>query len=379
MGPWLVLALLALAPLAFRRGWVAALGVLLIFGASATSDPAMAASGDWFARADQQGAASFEAGRHEEAAARFEDPEWQGAAAYRAGDFGAAAETLVAVASERGRYNLGNAFAQAGDLQNAIAAYDEVLAADPGHEDARHNRDLVQALLDQQEQAEQPSEDSGGGDDSESGRSGEQPQTEGSEDGEADGSAQPQASEGAEKGAESGASGTDPAEAESADGGDESGDGSGGGSGGEESAEGAQASDAAGAGDDAAERESEQAAGDSGTADSDPRSGEDSRPGAEEPAAQDASRSGATASSRADAPPGEGDASRDVQAGRGHEGGEPGGAPVASPGSPMTERDQELEHMLSRVPDDPGGLLREKLRRRYAEKHGLPTAGRGGR
>jgi len=45
----------------------------------------------------------------------------------------------------------------------------------------------------------------------------------------------------------------------------------------------------------------------------------------------------------------------------------------------MTERDQELEHMLSRVPDDPGGLLREKLRRRYAEKHGLPTAGRGGR
>jgi len=35
---------------------------------------------------------------------------------------------------------------------------------------------------------------------------------------------------------------------------------------------------------------------------------------------------------------------------------------------PLTERDQEIEQRLNRIPDDPGGLLREKLRRRYAQK-----------
>ena len=34
----------------------------------------------------------------------------------------------------------------------------------------------------------------------------------------------------------------------------------------------------------------------------------------------------------------------------------------------FSERDQEMEQWLNRVPDDPAGLLREKLRRRYAEK-----------
>jgi len=34
----------------------------------------------------------------------------------------------------------------------------------------------------------------------------------------------------------------------------------------------------------------------------------------------------------------------------------------------LSESDQEVQQWLNRVPDDPGGLLREKLRRRYAEK-----------
>ena len=33
----------------------------------------------------------------------------------------------------------------------------------------------------------------------------------------------------------------------------------------------------------------------------------------------------------------------------------------------MTEHQQAVEQWLNRIPDDPGGLLREKLRRRYAE------------
>ena len=37
-------------------------------------------------------------------------------------------------------------------------------------------------------------------------------------------------------------------------------------------------------------------------------------------------------------------------------------------GRELSEEDQEAEQWLNRVPDDPGGLLREKLRRRYAER-----------
>jgi len=41
-------------------------------------------------------------------------------------------------------------------------------------------------------------------------------------------------------------------------------------------------------------------------------------------------------------------------------------APAAAP--EFSESDQEVEQWLNRVPDDPAGLLREKLRRRYAER-----------
>ena len=46
--------------------------------------------------------------------------------------------------------------------------------------------------------------------------------------------------------------------------------------------------------------------------------------------------------------------------------------------TPMSEQEQEVEQWLSRVPDDPGGLLREKLRRRYAEKQGATRTRPGG-
>jgi hypothetical protein len=44
---------------------------------------------------------------------------------------------------------------------------------------------------------------------------------------------------------------------------------------------------------------------------------------------------------------------------------------------PLSERDQAIESWLNRISVDPGGLLREKLRRRYAQKRYLnPMGGR---
>ena len=46
-------------------------------------------------------------------------------------------------------------------------------------------------------------------------------------------------------------------------------------------------------------------------------------------------------------------------------------AGTAASQQPLSESEQSAEQWLRRVPDDPAGLLREKLRRRYAEKRYL--------
>lgn len=148
-GPWLLLILLPLAALGFRRGWllpVAALALVLPPGSSlAVGWP------DLWARQDQQAARQLAAGDAQGAAERFRDPAWRAAASYRAGDFEAA---LAALAGSRGLdadYNRGNALARLGRLEEAAEAYERVLAQDPNQSDARHNLDLVRALLEQQD------------------------------------------------------------------------------------------------------------------------------------------------------------------------------------------------------------------------------------
>src|SRR5262249_44561524 len=79
---------------------------------------------------------------------------------YRAEDYAGSAEALADQKGPEARYNLGNALARAGRLEDALAAYDETLAAVPDHADARFNRDLVAKLLEQQKQQQpQPGQD----------------------------------------------------------------------------------------------------------------------------------------------------------------------------------------------------------------------------
>ncbi|MDB6060422.1 MAG: hypothetical protein JWM78_525 [Verrucomicrobiaceae bacterium] len=155
-GPQLVLLLLPLAAFAFRRGW------LLIFLLLPLSAPSQAQ--DWNAkwrdlwqRPDQQAQRLFSDGDSKDAAQKFTDPTWRGAAQYRSGDYEEAAKTLSNLASADAQYNRGNALAQAGKLQEAITAYDAALKINPNSDDTKFNRDLVQKLL-QQQQKEQSSQ-----------------------------------------------------------------------------------------------------------------------------------------------------------------------------------------------------------------------------
>ena len=167
-GPWLLLLLLPLAAIAFRRGWV----LLVVIAVLPVSEPVHASAWDdlWQTK-DQQAQQKLEEGAAAEAAELFEDPEWQGVAQYRSQDYANSAARFADREDLRSRYNLGNALARQGAFEPAIEAYEQALAIDPDDADAEYNRDLVKQLLEQQQQQQgdqqQPNE-SGGGQESES-------------------------------------------------------------------------------------------------------------------------------------------------------------------------------------------------------------------
>ena len=149
-GPWLVLLLLPLAALAFRRGYV--LGILLFVVMPFGNEAQALTWKDLWQTPDQQAQALLEEGAAAEAIDLFEDPEWRAVAQYRAEDYAASAAAFAEREDTRSLYNLGNAMARQGEFESAIDAYEQVLEIDPGHEDAAFNRDLLQQLQEQQEQ-----------------------------------------------------------------------------------------------------------------------------------------------------------------------------------------------------------------------------------
>jgi Ca-activated chloride channel family protein len=151
-GPWLLLLLLPLAALAFRRGWVF---IALVF-VLPVANPAHASLWDdlWLNK-NQQADRQLEEGNADDAAALFQDRDWKAIANYRAGNYADSAAEFAEYDDTRNLYNLGNALALQGELESAIDAYDQVLEADPDDEDAAYNRDLVRQLLEQQQQQQQ--------------------------------------------------------------------------------------------------------------------------------------------------------------------------------------------------------------------------------
>jgi Ca-activated chloride channel family protein len=314
MGAWLLWIPLALAPFAFRRGWAAAVAALLFFQFAAA--PARAADFDLFQRPDQKGASAFAEGRFEESAQHFEDPAWQAAARYRAGDFAGAAEALAPQTDPLSQYNLGNALAKAGKLEDAVAAYDRALATAPSDEDARFNRELVKKLLEEQPPQEQQQQSKDDASDSKPDES-QQQQDSGESKGDSSESKpdESQAQQDAEK------SQGEQGEAQ------------------EESEQGAEADEKSG---EAGEQQ-------------------DEAPAAEQQQQQPQEERAAQQADPADA----GDPAEEAREGE---------APTMGSNPPSAE-DQQRAQWMARLPDDPGGLLRERIRRDFLRKRAERSGG----
>lgn len=151
-GPWLVLLLLPLAALAFRKGWVL---LLVVFIAPLPRVAEASLWDDLWLNKDQQAQRALDAGDVSDAAALFEDTEWRAVARYRGGDYAGSAAEFAASGDPRSLYNLGNAMAMQGEFEAAIDAYEQVLEMRPDDEDAQYNLELVRQLQEQQQQQEQ--------------------------------------------------------------------------------------------------------------------------------------------------------------------------------------------------------------------------------
>jgi len=172
-GPWLLLLLLPLAALAFRRGLLIGLVLFVL----PVAEPAHAFGWEdlWLNR-DQQAQRALSSGDATEAAQLFDDPAWRAVASYRAADYAASAAGFAEAEDTDSLYNLGNAMARMGKFEAALDAYDQALELRPDDEDAKYNRELVADMLKQQQQQQSQQQ---GGDQSDSKSGGQSQDSEG--------------------------------------------------------------------------------------------------------------------------------------------------------------------------------------------------------
>jgi Ca-activated chloride channel family protein len=341
-GPWLLLALLPLALVSFRRGWLMALA----FVALMPSPRVRAASfDDLWQRADQQTAAALAAGDAKRAAELAPTPEWRGGAAYRGGDFATAESAYAQGAGADSAYNHGNALAKLGRYEEALAAYDEALKREPGMADAEANRKAVEDFMRQRKQQDP--------------KQGQQQPHDGQDSPQQNGDPQ-----------QGGASKPEDGEQKPQDGKDESGDDAqkqGGKQNDRDTKDGEQGEQQQGEQQSRGESRQDQqgrAPDGKGTQDASQRGGQqqdaggkngqagDRKPDSQQQQALKQAVDRALADPREDAATGE--PARAVQ--------------EAPEDDAKREKRQALEHWLERVPDDPGGLLRRKFQLEYQRR-----------
>ncbi|GAB5373731.1 MAG: hypothetical protein AcusKO_01930 [Acuticoccus sp.] len=369
MGYWLLIIPVLLAPFAFRRNVLMGLAVLVMAGGALGPREASAAElKDLWQTPDQQAADAFEVAEYGDAATLFEDPAWRASALYRAGDYAGAASTLSSLESADAAYNRGNALAKSGDLEAALAAYDASLAIRPDDEDTRFNRDLVEKLLEKQKEQEQQQDqqqqsdqnDQQQQDQQQSGEEGEQQQDQqqAGQDGEQQQDQQQAGQDGEQQQQDQEQAGQDGEQQQDQE---------------QAGQEGEAQQDQEQAGQDGEQQQDQEQAGREGEPQQDQqqadRSGEAQREEMRDQAeAADEKAGEETEAARPDDDAEDRNAfQRAMDAFLDGNGAEeaPEEEPQAAASAPMTEREQSIEQLLRRVPDDATGLLRARIQQHY--------------
>lgn len=148
-GYWLALLTLPFAAFFLRRGYLSLALVCLSTQLHA----------DLWKNSDQRGAQLYAQEEYQEASQAFRDRKWQAASHYKAKNYEAAEKLYEEDHTADGYYNYGNSLAQQEKIDEAIAAYDKALELQPDHEDALHNKKLLEEQKQQQSQDNKDKQD----------------------------------------------------------------------------------------------------------------------------------------------------------------------------------------------------------------------------
>lgn len=152
-GYWLIIPILLLSLLGFRKGIVLSLCLMFIQpeavwaeskGISTSSLP------DILLNDDQAAIKQFESDPMS-AAEKFESKKWKASSFYKADNHEAALEHWNGFSDTESIYNQANTLAHLNRLDEALAAYDKVLETNPDHADAKHNKSIIEKMMEQQD------------------------------------------------------------------------------------------------------------------------------------------------------------------------------------------------------------------------------------
>jgi len=157
-GPLIILLLLPLAALAFRRGWLLNIAFVAISGGVLLQpQPVMAFSLDdlWTTLSqnkEQQADAALRTQQYEKASKLSQEPLRRGTADYKQGKFEEALKSFKKAEGADARYNEGNSLAKLKKYEEAVKSYEQALSLNPDMEDAKENKKAIEDLLKKQKE-----------------------------------------------------------------------------------------------------------------------------------------------------------------------------------------------------------------------------------
>lgn len=147
-GIWLLLPVLIMSLVWFRRGWKVHWMWLLLLSFNSCGKIEGFSLSDSFFTKDQRAQKYLEKGEMSKAASTFNSELHKGYAYYKMGDLDKAAESFSRDLSPAGFYNLGVVLAEKGDFLAAVEAFDAALQLDPDMAKASLNIKRIRAVND---------------------------------------------------------------------------------------------------------------------------------------------------------------------------------------------------------------------------------------
>jgi len=170
-GPFIILLLLPLAALAFRKGWLFNILITTILATAliqptpvmadshATKEGKPVVDYTWldklFKNSEQRASIALKKEQFDEASQLSHNPLRKGSAEYKKGNYEQALKDYKSLKGADARYNEGNALAKLQRYEEAIKAYEEALKQQPDMADAKANKKSLEKFLKQQQEKEQ--------------------------------------------------------------------------------------------------------------------------------------------------------------------------------------------------------------------------------